>query len=205
MALRATICATFSEGGVHPVVVRQVTIPDYADVADAMARAGLPQTPAEVHGFALGLVFSGSADAAAAWQRELYADLDPNDVLGQECRRVLDRLYASVHDAPAGSLHAPLLPAGIDVGGESLSAVRDWCEGFLYGFGLGGQGVDRQLGEAAVEWLRDIAEISRIDTDDAEDTEENRAALIEVEEYLRVGLSLLQDDLQPCKAEDEPE
>jgi uncharacterized protein YgfB (UPF0149 family) len=190
---------------VNPKVVGQVPLPDYDDVVAAMARAGLPQTPAEAHGLALGLALAGIGDAAAAWQRELYADLDPDDVLAGECRRMLDRVYVAVHDAPAGALHAPLLPAGIGVGGDRLGAVRDWCQGFLYGFGLGGQGVDRALGDAAAEWLRDIAEISRVDTDDAEDSEENRAALIEVEEYLRVGLSLLQDDMQTSKAEDEPE
>jgi uncharacterized protein len=189
---------------VNPKVVGQVPLPDYDDVAAALARAGLAQTPAEAHGLAVGLAVAGVGDAAAAWQRELCADLDPNDVLASECRRMLDRIYAAVQDPPAGALHAPLLPAGIGVGGHRLGAVRDWCQGFLYGFGLGGQGVDRGLGDTAAEWLRDIAEISRVDTDDAEDSDENRAALIEVEEYLRVGLSLLQDDMQTRKADDEP-
>lgn len=184
-------------------MVHQVALPRYDELAAAMARAGLSQTPAEAHGIAMGLMLAGTGEATAAWDREFYVELDPADVLAQECRLLLDRLYAAVHDAPGDALHAPLLPDGIDVGADSLAAVRDWCQGFLYGFGLGGQGVDRGLDDAAAEWLRDIAEISRIDTEGAEDSEENRAALIEVEEYLRVGLTLVQDALQPCKADHE--
>jgi uncharacterized protein YgfB (UPF0149 family) len=178
-------------------------MPDYDETAAAMQRAGLAQSPAEAHGFAVGLHLAGISSAADQWRHELYAELDPADVLAGECRRLLDRVFAAVaemtrdHDGNV----ALLLPERIDVDSEGLGAVRDWGQGFLFGFGLGGEHVERGLSTQSREWLRDIAEIVRIDTDDVENSDENQAALIEIEEYLRVGVILLRDDLIAARGE----
>ena len=54
------------------------------------------QSPAEAHGFALGLVFARVPGALAIWRREWYSSFDPADVLAGECRALLDRVFASV-------------------------------------------------------------------------------------------------------------
>ena len=43
--------------------------------------------------------------------------------------------------------------------------------------------------------MRDLAEFTRLDTEDVENDAENQSALIEIEEYLRVGVMLLRDDV----------
>lgn len=170
-----------------------------------MHRAGLSQGPAEAHGFALGLLLGGVPQPGVAWQQELYSELDPADVLAGECRAVLDRLFASVFtDAPLDTLAlSPLLPEDIQVDASRLSALRDWCHGFLFGFGLGGGEAGRSLTDQTREVLHDIAEISRLDTDDDDNSEDNREALIEIEEFLRVGVLLIQDEITaPANSDD---
>ena len=94
-----------------------------------------------------------------------------------------------------------LLPQNIVVDTARLTALRDWCQGFLYGFGLGGEAVARTLSEQSQEWLRDIAEITRLDTNDVDNSSENQSALIEIEEYLRVGVMLIRDDVSTSHGE----
>ena len=180
------------------VEAREQPIPDYAALAAALQRCGAAvQGPAEVQGFALGLLLAGVDEPRKVWQRELYSDFDPQDVLARECRVLLDRLFASVFDGEPGEplQLTLLLPQDIVVDAQRLAAVRDWCQGFLFGFGLGGDAAAARLSAPASELLRDIGEFTRLDIEDAEDTQENRAALIEIEEYLREGVMLMQDEL----------
>ncbi len=178
-------------------VPAQSVPPDYAVLAAAMQRCGLTQSPAEAQGFALGLAVVKADDPLVRWQQELYADFDPADVLAGECRDLLDRVFADVFAAePADSLQLVLLlPENIVVDSARVGAVRDWCQGFLYGFGLGGARPEGRLSEQSRELLRDITEITRLDVDDVENDEEHQSALIEIEEYLRVGVLLLRDEL----------
>jgi len=181
------------------------TLPDYATVAATLTRCGLPQGPAEVQGFALGLLIAAVPEPLKVWQQELYSEFDPADVLAGECRASLDRIFASVFAAQGD---APLqltllLPQDIVVDAARLAAVRDWCQGFLFGFGLGGATLAGRLSQSARDLLRDIAEFTRLDTENVENTEENQAALIEIEEYLREGVMLIRDELSNDRVNDE--
>jgi uncharacterized protein YgfB (UPF0149 family) len=188
-------------------VTADSSLPDYADMAVALERAGLDQTPAEVHGFALGLLLAGMEHPSRAWQQELYSELDPADVLAGECRILLERVFSTVFgsDDDIASTFCLLLPDDIAVETGSLVAVRDWCQGFLYGFGLGGERVDAGLSAQSREWLRDVSEIGLLDTEDAANDKESRSALIEIEEYLRVGVMLVREELRSGQSNDERE
>ena len=59
-------------------------LPEYEKVAEALRRSGMPQCPAELHGFALGMVIGGVREPLQVWQQEVYAEFDPNDVLDNE-------------------------------------------------------------------------------------------------------------------------
>jgi uncharacterized protein YgfB (UPF0149 family) len=177
-------------------------LPDYASVAAAIKRCGLSQGPSEVQGFALGLRAAGVPEAHRVWQQELYSDFDTNDVLAGECRTILEGVFASVFATPVAADAPLLLPEDIVVNAARLAAVRDWCQGFLYGFGLGGEAAAQRLSPQARELLADIAEITRLDTAIASDSKENQSALIEIEEYLRVGAVLIRDDLDDTRRQE---
>lgn len=169
--------------------------PDYAELAAAMQRCSMPQTPAESQGFALGLYVARVAEPLASWQKELYSDLDPADVLAGECRSALDRVFANVFAADDSEPMqlTLLLPQDIVVDSARVGAVRDWCQGFLFGFGLGGERAAGRLSDQSRELLQDIAEMTRLDTEGVENNAENQSALIEIEEFLRVGVMLMRD------------
>jgi uncharacterized protein YgfB (UPF0149 family) len=173
-----------------------VDLPDYATFAATLARCGADFGPAEAQGFALGLFLARVELPHVSWQTELYADFDPADVLAGECRGLLDRLFTQVFaDADDGEPGLVLLlPEDIEVSSTRLRALRDWCEGFLYGLGQGGEAWAQRQSPQAAELVRDIAEIARLEVEDSDNSEENQSALIEIEEYLRVGVMLLRDE-----------
>lgn len=174
------------------------SLPEYSDLAAALQRCGIAHNPAEVHGFALGLYVGEVTEPLKSWHKELYTELDPSDVLAGECRAALDHLFAAVFaaDRDAPLQLTLLLPQGLTVDSRRLAAVRDWCQGFLFGFGLGGKLPADRLSGQARELLRDFAEFTRLDTEGVENSAENQSALIEIEEYLRVGVMLIRDELR---------
>lgn len=181
--------------------------PEYGEFSAVLARCGAPQSPAEAQGFALGMQLAGVNAPRVRWQQELYSDFDPADVLAGECRALLDRLFASVfaREEQGQQTITLLLPQDVVVDSRRLGALRDWCQGFLYGVGLGGDISATHESEQMQDLLRDIAEIARLDVDDVDNTRENQSALIEIEEYLRVGVLLLRDQLRDGDRTDDAE
>lgn len=176
--------------------------PDFHAVSSALEGCCSTYGPAEVQGLALGLLIAGVPKPRQAWRQEICAELDPNNVLGVECQAVLDQVFEEVF-SDAGRLHTLtlLLPQDIEVSSQRLAAVREWCQGFLYGFGLGGDTASARLSPAGQELLADIAEFTRMDTAPIENNSENQAALIEIEEYLREGVMLMRDEMSPDRGE----
>lgn len=174
--------------------------PDYANVYRSMQRVGLPVTPSEAHGIAVGLIAGDVVDPLSHWSDSLYAELEPDDVLAQECRIQLDQLFeatqAQMQDASFG-LNLWLPPqAVIETGYDIPSALRDWAQGFLYGVGLAGEkAVDKALSAEGKEALRDFYEISRLETIEGELGEEEQQAAAEIEEYIRVAAMLISEDM----------
>lgn len=170
---------------------------DYAACAVVLQRCGATHTPAEAHGFAVGLHLARVETPHVSWAQELYSDFDPADVLADECRVLLDRLFSQVFAEPddAADSFALMLPQELVVDTQRLSAVRDWCAGFLFGIGQAGGRIDAAGSQQAKDILRDIAEFTRLAVDDVDNSSENQSALMEIEEYLRVSVMLLRDEL----------
>jgi len=171
-----------------------VELPDYAALAAALERCGSAHSASEAHGFAVGLHLAQVEMPHVSWELEVYTDFDPADVLAGECRSQLDRLFSHVFTGEDAGF-ALLLPQDVVVDHGRLVALRDWCQGFLYGIGLAGEGLMRQASQQMKDLLRDIAEITRLQVDDVDNSAENQSALIEIEEFLRVGVLLLRDEV----------
>ena len=90
-----------------------------------------------------------------------------------------------------------------------VEALGTWCQGFVYGLAVGGIKEDTELPEDSKELIKDIIEISRagyVVDDEAEiavmedDDEEDEVAFMEVSEYVRMGILLIYEELQPLQS-----
>ena len=171
---------------------------DYAHCLDAMRRCKLTFSPSEAQAIAAGLLAGNLADRDAQWSAAMYADLDPNDALAQECRDCLDAIYQvaaeQMRDTDFG-LELFLPPQEV-VDYDPASALRDWAQGFLFGFGLAGEArAATLLSPEGQEALRDFYEIGNMEVPGGPVGEEEEQALAEIEEYLRVAAMLIHEDM----------
>lgn len=177
---------------------------EFEDLERSLKQLESPLLAAETHGLLSGLLtadFSTPFETLIDEVLELEAPPDPNDVLMREALRPLRALYdetkAALADPELG--FEPLLPDEAQASfARRLRALGHWVQGFLYGLGRGGVRPESLKGESG-ELLRDFGEIARIDEDSAED-DEAEADLFELTEFVRVGVLLLNEELQPFRA-----
>lgn len=135
-----------------------------------------------------------------AWLKEVLAG-DPQDFHVQEARTLLRELFAAtrlqLNDPEMGFWL--LLPEDDELEAR-LEAVQDWCQGF--GFGLAAAGVKdmQKLPEDSRDWAQDVVNIGSSGEFDLENEEESENALAEIIEYLRVGVLMMNEEMQPLKA-----
>lgn len=111
----------------------------------------------------------------------------------------------SVFEATVDALHGrqmqfqPLLPDDGDSLSARTAALGEWCHGFLYGIGSGRLQDLERAGTEVSEILRDLTEITRIDVDPDDGEASNEEAYTELVEFVRVGVQLLFEQLEPLR------
>jgi len=177
----------------------------FDDFSALLGRLEVPIGASESHGLLCGLLSAQpSAVAKRVWLSELLeaASLAPGSLDGRvEDIKALDAWFSqvleSLHDADLN--FNPLLPEDTVALPERTRALGDFCAGFCYGVGLGTAGRSNgKLPDDTAEIIKDFNEIDSAATSGVDDTDED--ALSELCEYVRVGVLLINEELQPVVA-----
>lgn len=165
----------------------------HAELGDITTRLQLGIDASELHGLLTGYLCAGGQAGAEAWPEALQ--LDPVGD-GWQGDGFIQRLYRmcreQLEDEQLG--FEPLLPDEDRPLVQRGDALVEWCRGFLGGVGLVGADDARALTDNAGEVLRDLGTIasSRFEYDNDEGDED---ALVEVLEFVRIGVLLLHAEL----------
>ena len=95
----------------------------------------------------------------------------------------------------------PVLP---DVGynlSDRVQALSSWCQGFLQGFGLGGELKDSEIEDDIKATLHDFAEIARVEAV-IEPSDEEEANYNQLMEYVRVACLMVYGEFGSGSAEE---
>jgi len=178
-------------------------LPDYLILNNALHKLDTEITPSEVHGTLCGLLCANSNAGAEVWQQALWPNQPSGDLLSAEAREI----FKQTHGITRRQLNDPtcefqmLLPDDDDGLDARVNALGDWCQGFLVGLSLGGITDFVLLPEDAREITKDLLEIARAGSSyELEGSEEDENAYAELVEYLRVGVLLINEELQPTQA-----
>ena len=178
--------------------MEESNIIDFNSIDSALARAAASADASDSHGYLCGLVCAAGYAEPAQWEPELLGDCQSAAEEIEESRRLLKLLYQDIQ----AKLNDPemtfqlLLPEDSEGLPQRTEMLGDWCMGFLSGLGMGGLPPMEQLTDECRELLHDFAQISRIEFDLEDPGEEDEVALMEIIEFVRVGVMFLSDELQ---------
>ncbi|MET0281305.1 MAG: UPF0149 family protein [Steroidobacteraceae bacterium] len=173
------------------------SIRTFDELQRALVQSRALSDAAEAHGTLVGSLCA-TACSLSEWLAEILPDGRPDAAVADSLREIFEATAEALLDGQLA--FTPMLPsddASIDA---RTVALGEWCQGFLYGLGTGVAVPDASAlhGEAA-EVLRDMTEITHVDVDPNDDAETNEAAYAELVEFVRVGVQLLYDHLQPLR------
>jgi len=164
----------------------------YSIVNSTILQKEAADSAAEVHGIASALLCIDASTDASDWMGEAIsreADLMEDD------KHLLINLFEHTKELLESDeflfdLFLPEEEEGIE---DRAIALMQWCEGFL--FGMGRIQTSSEWPEEIDEILKDIIELSKMDTGLEEEDEEGEAALVEIQEYLRASVMLIYTEL----------
>ena len=150
------------------------------------ARTGLRAT--ECHGFISGYACATHALVADVVYEYLISDMDDGLSL-QYFQEIIARLanYVIATLKDDMFIYKPFLPDDETSLTKRAAALAEWSTGFVSGFGAGGA---NKLGDECDEFMRDLIEISKMETVSEHD-EDGESALFELVEYIRIGVQMV--------------
>jgi uncharacterized protein YgfB (UPF0149 family) len=165
-------------------------LPSCSEVEAEIHRLSLSSAASELHGALCGWLAGGGEDVRQ-WPARVLVD-DSIAVPGEGSPLDRLRLASTAQLADRSFDFALLLPDADQSLAVRSGALFDWCRGFLGGFGLAA-GAKPLLSEESTEALGDLAKLAAAQPQEDGD-EEDEAALVEIEEFVRVATLLLHGD-----------
>ncbi len=147
---------------------------------------------AEAHGMASGLLTVNPNFSGEQWLSELLRDTVP---LANEHHVEFIGLFEDTQDVLINDEFEfdLFLPDDEDATLiERVEALRQWCKGFLFGVGFANTAT--KFSQQTQEILKDVAEMTKLDTDIELDDDEAENDFMELTEYLRAAVLALRDN-----------
>jgi uncharacterized protein YgfB (UPF0149 family) len=175
---------------------------DYEQIQQVLHQAHSLTDAAEAHGTLTGCLCATVAYRFEDWMLEIL----PEGASGAAASQALLDLFRSTSVAlgEAQMQFAPLLPEDEEPIETRATALGAWCQGFLYGLGTSSLTDAGLLPGDVGEVVRDLTEITQVAADSAESLESNEGAYTELVEFVRAGVQLLFDELEPLRREANP-
>ena len=175
---------------------------DYSEIQRLLTDQRSLADAAEAHGTLAGCLCAAVGYRFEDWLLEILPE-GRADALSTAALR---ELYFDT----AGSLRGPemafelLLPQDAEPIDDRTAALAQWCQGFLYGLGTSAiqdvTGLPGEIGEV----VRDLTEITHVGVDEGQSPETNESAYAELVEFVRVGVQLVFEELEPLRDQPVP-
>lgn len=190
------------------------TLPDIAALDETLFKVDAMMGAAESHGALCGMLCARGSTDLSEWMSHVLGEQEQGNVYLRDSANQLSDL----HQSTLGQINDPfgdfklLIPDDDDDLVDRTEALASWCQGFVYGLAAGGISEQSELPEDTQELLLDFIEISRAghdsaghddaeedDDDDLSSEEEDERAFMEIVEYVRTGVLLINEELQPLQ------
>ena len=182
--------------------------PEIVELEELLYRVDAAMGAADAHGALCGMICARGTIELSEWVDHVIGEQEQGNELLHDVVHKLSELHQStlemMNDA-TGDFKL-LLMDDDDPLPERVESLAAWCQGFIYGLAAGGIKEGSELPEDTAELMKDMIEISRAghDVDDTgveeSDDNDDELAYMEIEEYVRMGVLLVYEELQPLQS-----
>ncbi len=171
------------------------------ELESALLNGNADYHAAESQAIASGMLVVNSSANKLQWVQLLVGDIDPDDTAQHQAVAMLGQLFDETRQQLQDTnlefeLFLPEDDASLQ---QRVNALQEWCRGFLLGMSMSGIKDYDALPEDSRELLLDFTEIGTSGDFDLANQDESEEALAEIIEYIRMGVLLINEELQPIK------
>lgn len=170
---------------------------DYVEIQTVLTGEHSLSDAGEAHGTLTGSLCSAPGYRFEDWLLDILPEGEASDPNAEVLRGVY-QLTAAALSGPDMSFDL-LLPSDERPIAERADALALWCQGFLYGLGLGVLRDAANMPGEVSEIVSDITEIGCAAVDTTQSEESNEAAYAELVEFIRVSVQVLFEELAPLR------
>lgn len=175
-------------------------MPQYAQVDEVLFSGGSSVGAAECHGVLCGILCASGSSDMQRWVRHLFETRTMDRELSANALKLLHDVHQCTlteinHETLEFTMLLPDQSESMDV---RISGLADWCSGFSLGLIMGGLNDKMLVSSDVREFVEDVQYISDASFgDDDKKSEQAERSFTEIEEYVRMGVLLLNEELQP--------
>ena len=182
--------------------------PEIVELEELLYRIDAAMGAADAHGALCGMLCARGTIELSEWVDHVIGEQEHGNELLHDVVHKLSELHQSTLEMMndvTGDFKL-LLMDDDDPLAERVETLAAWCQGFIYGLAAGGIKEGSELPEDTAELLKDMIEISRaghdVDDTSVEESDDNddEVAYMEIEEYVRMGILLVYEELQPLQS-----
>ncbi|MCK5918496.1 MAG: YecA family protein [Cocleimonas sp.] len=157
---------------------------------------------AESHGIASGMLVANTTADKLDWVKQVMGEIEESDLPPADAIELLanwfDEIKSQLQDS---NLRYELcLPDDDQTLEKRITALQEWCRGFILGIAMSGVKDFGDLPEDTRELLSDFSRISAEEEFDLNNADEAEIAYADISQYVRIGVLLINEELQPMKA-----
>lgn len=161
----------------------------FDELANTLLPLGTLNSPSELQGLLCGKLCGGVLLSEINWLLAAVEFLDFTQAPDESVRLLLSRLFYTTRAQLQDDFGLQLMLPDDDYAiSERVTALSQWCHGFLTGFGSAGAKTD--LSAEARDILQDLAALVQMSAED-DDDDDSEADYMEVVEYVRLAAAAL--------------
>ena len=175
-------------------------MPAYTQVDEALFSGGSAVCAAECHGVLCGILCASGSSDMQRWVRHLFEARTTDREISADALKLLHDVHQCTlseinHETLDFSMLLPDQAESMDV---RISGLADWCSGFSLGLIMGGLNDKMLVSDDVREFVEDVQYISDASFS-AEDSssDQSEQSFTEIEEDVRMGVLLINEELQP--------
>lgn len=171
--------------------------PTYDELNHALQHTEASIDAGEAHGILCGFICAGQEMDGRSWIEPILGNASGSDEVLGYAKKLLLKLYeiSSIKLQQIEFDFSLLLPDDDEPLTVRMEALSHWCQGFIIALDRSGINARASISGEVQEALDHMLEISKIDYEITEPTEENERDYFEVVEYLRMTILMVHTDI----------
>ena len=156
---------------------------------------------AESHGVASGMLVANTTADKLDWIKQVMGEIEKNDIPSADAVKQLGDWFDEIksHLQDSNLRYELCLPDDEQTLEKRVTALQEWCRGFIMGIAISGLKNFNKLPEDTRELISDFSRISSEEEFDLDHADEAEIAYADISQYVRIGVLLINEELQPMK------